>query len=184
MSRPLPIIVTEPATYPVTVEEAKLKMRIDAADSDDRIADLISVTTAMFDGYYGVLGRALMPQTWSISMDRFPEQIRLPLGPLVSVSAVTYVDPAGDTQTVSTSDYEVDLAGFDGWIVPVEPWPETMATINAVRVEWVAGTGCPKPVAEAIKSMIEHFHDRSGQSIPVEVGRLIAPYQRSPISGI
>jgi uncharacterized phiE125 gp8 family phage protein len=182
-----PTLITPPAS-PITLVEAKAHLRVDHADDDTLIGGLIGAAVAYLDGWSGVLGRALEEQTWEIGLDVFPcKEIRLPLGPLVSVTSVKYTDPAGLEQTVDPADYEVDARPVEGWIVPAADfsWPATMDTINAVRVRWVAGTGCPLPVKHAALLLIAHWYatreaaGATSAEIPLGVDALSAPWRRA-----
>jgi uncharacterized phiE125 gp8 family phage protein len=69
---PFPVLVTPPVAAPVSLAEAKAHLRVDFDDEDALISGLIDAATQHLDGWSGVLGRALMPQTWEMSLDRFP----------------------------------------------------------------------------------------------------------------
>lgn len=183
-----PVLVTPPADPVVTLAEAKAHCRVDSSDDDDLITALVAAATSHLDGWSGILGRALMPQTWEVSFDCFPaREIRIPLGPVASVTSVKYVDTDGVTQTVSSDDYETDLTGVEGWVVPVADfdWPETMDTVNAVTVRWVAGTGCPPAIKQAVLLLVGHWYENREASansnlvaLPMAVDALIAPLRR------
>lgn len=171
----VPKLITAP-TSPVTLDEAKQHLRVDTMSSpgpdDDLIASIIDAAVAYVDGPSGVLRQSVLPTTWEVAYDAFPEaEIELPLPYVQSVSSVKYTDTAGVEQTVSSSDYEVDTYGSNGWVVPVEgfSWPATMETINAVKVRWVSGLDeCPSEVRAAILLMIGHLYDNRG-SVPADV---------------
>jgi uncharacterized phiE125 gp8 family phage protein len=131
----------------VSLAEVKAQLNITFNDEDAVLAQLIAAATDLYDGPNGDLcGRALMPQTWDLTLDAFPDAgIRIPLPPLIAVESVNYIDP--DTQLEVTllegTDYEVDLIGNPleyGWVTPIDSaWPTPFETINAVRVRFVAG---------------------------------------------
>ena len=55
------------ATEPIlTLEEAKLHLRVDHDDDDDLIEALVAAVTARLDGRDGILGRCLRAQTWEL----------------------------------------------------------------------------------------------------------------------
>jgi hypothetical protein len=64
-----PYLVAPPVSQPVTLEEAKLHLRVDHDDEDALISGLILGAVGHLDGWRGVLGRAIMPQTWAVSVD-------------------------------------------------------------------------------------------------------------------
>src|SRR5262245_7038895 len=135
-------LVTAPAVTPLTLAEVKKHLRVSSSDQDDLITIYLKAATDYLDGEHGFLGRALVTQTWLLTIDEFPTaEIKLPLPPLQSVTSVKYDDSAGVEQTVASTDYYVDTASEPGWVVPLAnvSWPTTLDAINAVRIEYVAG---------------------------------------------
>lgn len=61
---PAPVLITAPSAQVVTLAEAKAHLRVDHADEDDVIEGFIAAAVAYLDGWQGVLGRGIMPQTW------------------------------------------------------------------------------------------------------------------------
>lgn len=181
-------LVTPPEEL-IALPEAKAWLRVDGPEEDGLIAGLTAAAVAHLDGWHGVLGRALGPQVWEMALDEFPEaEIPLPLGPVVRVERIGYIDPLGALQIVPPASYDVDAQGVEGWAVPVAgySWPETMETINAVRLRWTCGGSCPEPVRIAIKMLIAHWYANreavggSVQELPLGVSALIAPFRRVP----
>lgn len=64
-----PTLVTPPASLPVTLAEAKEHLRVDHDNHNSMISDLIAEAVAWLDGYGGILGRAIMQQTWAVTVD-------------------------------------------------------------------------------------------------------------------
>lgn len=180
-------LVTAPASDPVTLAEAKAQLRVDASDEDALITSLIKAATAYLDGRQGILGRCLMTQTWELTLDAFPADgdIEIPLGPVASVTSVTYVDTAGATQTVSDVNYYLDNTSVSAWVIPQATWPTTMDAANAVTVRYVAGAAAaPLPIKQAILLLVAHWYENrqpvnAGQAeeLPFAVNALIAPYR-------
>lgn len=136
--------ITAPATTPISLAEAKAHLRETTADNDAIITALIDAVTSYYDAWSGVMGRALINQTWEVTLDAFPDgPIRLPLGPVQSLTSITYNDTAGALQTVSAANYYLDTRSLDGWVVPKSDfdWPETLDAVNTVFVRYVAGFG-------------------------------------------
>jgi uncharacterized phiE125 gp8 family phage protein len=185
---PFPVLVTPPVAAPVSLAEAKAHLRVDFDDEDALISGLIDAATQHLDGWSGVLGRALMPQTWQMSLDRFPAgAIQLPVGPVTFVESVAYLDANGVSQLVSTGDYDVDLAPIEGWIIPRDVgWPQALDSANAVTVRWIAGTGAPAPIKQAILLLVGHWYQNreptalgGRPNIPMTVDALVAPWRRA-----
>lgn len=100
-----------------------------------------------------LLGRYLITQTIDLYLDEFPGW-EINLRPLQSVSAITYVDTAGATQTLSAADYIVDSTGTPARITPAYgvSWPSTRDQVNAVKVRFVAGYGAASAVPQCVKN--------------------------------
>lgn len=186
-------IITAPAATPVTLAEAKGQLRIDHSDDDIMIDRLIAASTTYLDGYAGILGQALVTQTWELVLDAFPcGPIQIPLGPLQSVTSVKYDDTNGDEQTFGPENYTVDTVSKPGWVVlnSDASWPSTLDAINAVRVRFVAGfTDVPQVLRHAILMLVGHFYENrettivgtNAQALPFAVDALIAPFRRVSI---
>jgi uncharacterized phiE125 gp8 family phage protein len=101
------------------------------------------------------LGRYLITQTLDMYLDEFPceEPYEIYLPPIQSVSAITYVDSAGVTQTLSAPDYLVDSNSKPARITPAYGlyWPYTREQNNAVKVRFIAGYGSASSVPDCIK---------------------------------
>lgn len=158
-------LLTPPAVEPISLEEAKMHVREDFTDQDPLLLLLIKAARQHLDnGEAGWLGRALINQTWQLTIDGFPNrnscwwwqnynvsgcrpasavgyEIKIPFPPLQSVTSIKYYDTAGVQQTMSASDYTVDTVSEPGWVVPTSSWPSTLDAINAVTIEFVAGYG-------------------------------------------
>jgi uncharacterized phiE125 gp8 family phage protein len=178
-------LITPPATFPVTLAEAKAQCRVLHTDEDDFITALIAAATGHVEKSCGL---GLIAQTWRLSLDGFADTIQLPLAPIQSVTSVEYLDEAGDLQTASASLYTVDTTDVPGRIVlnDGEDWPETQVVINAVRVTYVVGYATPPaPIKQAILLLIGHwFENREGvvtgtitAELPLAVEALLANYR-------
>ena len=139
---------TTTPTEPVTLAEAKLHLRVDGTDEDALINGLISAAReACEDRIEGTV-----PVTgWKLTLDTFPDAIKLPRGPVASVESVKYLDANGVEQTLSPADYLVDTVSTPGYIVPAygKEWPTTRDQINAVTVDYTAGNATPTHALKA-----------------------------------
>jgi uncharacterized phiE125 gp8 family phage protein len=176
-------LITPPAALPVALQEAKDYLRVTHDSEDDGIEGMIAAAVSMLDGRNGILGRCLEPATWEVVLDAFPAEIRLPLGPVASVTSVKFTDTEGAEGTVDPGNFEIDnVSTFEGWVVPHAgfTWPATMLTINAVRVRFVAGTGAPDGVKQAILDMVAAAFDTRGGGRMLTPGIVadLAPFRR------
>lgn len=148
-------LITAPATEPVSLEEAKLHLRVEHTADDDLITALIRAAREQAEHE---LGRALITQTWERVLDAFPAaELELGKPPVQSITSITYTDENEDSQTLSSSLYSLDSDTEPGWVLPAidTDWPDTLDTTNAVRVRFVCGYGAADDVPEAIKAWIK-----------------------------
>jgi uncharacterized phiE125 gp8 family phage protein len=66
------IPVQGPMVDAVELDIAKARLRIDTTADDEVVRSIIAAATAMMDGADGLLGRALMPQSWRLDVAEFP----------------------------------------------------------------------------------------------------------------
>lgn len=188
-----PVRVTAPATPLLTLEQARAHLRVTHTDEDDYIEALIAAATSHIDGYSGVLGRALITQTWSQSFSRFPGPsfLRLALGKLASIVSVEYYDLSDVEQTFSASAYYgiTDAIGPGVQLKQGSSWPGTYDRLDAVTVTWTCGYGSaasdvPDGIIHAAKLLVGHwYHSREAASaggmneVPLAVSALLAPFR-------
>jgi uncharacterized phiE125 gp8 family phage protein len=143
------VVSTAPATEPVTITEAKLHLKVDGTDDDNLITALIKAARMQAENE---TRRALITQTIDVYLDAFADEILLP--PITAVTAITYTDTAGATQTLASNQYAVDIYSEPARVVPAYDvtWPETREQNNAVKIRCTAGWANAAAVPEAIKS--------------------------------
>lgn len=186
-------LISPPGAEPLTLTEAKLHLRVEHTVDDDLITALIQAARERCEH---LLGRALITQTWARVLDAFPAaEIELGMPPVQSISSVVYVDGAGDSQTMPSTDYSLDNTTEPGWVLPSEDlgnWPTTLDTANAVTVTFVTGfgaTGAAVPAAVRawlkmeVGTMYKHRESIvAGVSVAELPGgfheRLLDPYRR------
>lgn len=149
-----PVRTVAPTAHVVSLEEAKLFLRVDGNDEDDLITTLRDMAVEQLDGWAGILGRCLVTQTWRQDLGGFPveDRIRLPLRPVASVSSVTYYDASNASQTLATSVYAGPFTDELGAYIVLkfgQSWPVTYAREDAVSVTFVAGAAAASIPARA-----------------------------------
>ena len=186
--------VTAPAEELLTLEEVKDQLRI-LGDYDDAILQrLMRSARQSLDGRDGILGRALITQTWQLALERFPAAIIVPLPPLISVDSITYFDPSGNEQTLDPAAYRVEGIGDAdaGRIVPVTAWPATHPNLVAVAVTFTAGYGdradVPEPIRHAALMHVAFLYEQREaaadirmRSVPYGYHEALAPYREVPV---
>lgn len=182
-----PVLVTPPADRAVSLEEVKAQLDYPDSDRDEHILSLLEAAIAHYDGYSGILGRALVTQAWKFRLNAWPcSRIDLPLVPVQSVSSVKYWST---TQLeLATSNYRVHTDG----VTPYLTWTTTASLPSyddrddAIEVQFVAGYGAPKDVPADIKAAIKlHVERHYGALTPEEIATfertemaLISKYRR------
>ncbi|MRV72566.1 hypothetical protein GJ700_12695 [Duganella sp. FT92W] len=133
-------LITPPAGLAVSLDDARTAARLSGSALDGEITQCVRGIT---DEVEQQTGRAVVTQTYRVTLDSFPEAIRLPAPPVASVLSVKYIDTDGVEQTLDPADYELDAESEPCYLVPAPDrrWPETMDRINAVRVEVECGYG-------------------------------------------
>lgn len=163
-------VTVAPAVEPVALVDAKIHLRVDNADDDGYIMTLIQASREWAEDF---TRRKFINTTVRLSLDAFPEQIRLPFGKTQSVSSVDYYDEVGDTVILSPSvDYVVDSASEPARVVLAEDaaWPAVQDIPNAIRVTYVVGYGAtavsvPAKVKQAILLVVGHLYENRENSI-------------------
>jgi len=156
-----------PTIDPVSLADMKVHCRVDHTDDDAYLLGLITVATNTCESF---TGRQLIHATYTLKLDGFPcdDEIELPKPPLSSITSITYIDTAGNSQTVTSTDYQTDIASTVGRVMPAYNayWPATRdGQYNVVTVTFVAGYGAtaatvPIKLRQGIKAfaatMYEH----------------------------
>lgn len=148
------VLVEGPTEEPISLEQAKLHLRADSADDDALIGALIVAARQLAENN---MRRAIMPQTWRLSLDAFPVAgIVLPRPPLISVTSVSYLDAAGDRQIMADTAYRVQTSALEAVIRPLygSAWPATRRDAESVQVEYRAGYADAAAVPAAIKQWL------------------------------
>jgi len=130
--------LTAPAAELVTV--AELKQQLGIAHSDDD-AVLTGLLVAARQWCEQETGAVFAQRTFRLSLDGFPEEIRLPVGPVTSIADVRYLDQSGAQQTLSSANYLTEMTPRRSRLVPAfgTVWPLTQERINSVEVDFTAG---------------------------------------------
>jgi len=133
-------LISAPASLPVSMAEARIAVRADGTEMDTAIQVYLAGIVQHVQHY---TGRSIINQTWRLTLDWFPDAIKLFNPPVVSVSWIKFYDSANVLQTLNPTDYTVDTSSELGYIVPApsKAWPTTFDKINAVQVQYTAGYG-------------------------------------------
>lgn len=132
-------LVTDALVEPLSLDDAKLHLRVTGNAEDSLIAAFIQAARRQTEHE---LNRALITQVWELTADEFPAgEIPLCKAQVQDIVSVKYLDQAGFEQTLSLSDFALDAQGTTGWLFPATAWPGTYAGSSCVRVRFTAGYG-------------------------------------------
>lgn len=196
-------LITAPAEEVLSIDEVATHLRVDGltvsppSDEYNLIVSLMKSARLYLEGKDGILGRALVTQTWDMYLDEFPDCgcIEVPLPPLQSITSIYYTDTAGTEQLLDASMYVVDNVTEPARIRPAygQVWPLTRCQMNAVRIRLIAGYGnaiaVKEPIKQAMKLIIGHWYEHREEvivgnqmmTVPMAVDALCAPYRIQPV---
>src|SRR5690606_34956771 len=132
-------LLAGPAEEPVSLAEARAFLRLDDTAEDGLVQTLIAAARLHIEG---TTARAMLHQSWRLVLDAWPasREIRLPVGPLVAVSAVTAFDAAGEPQELDPEGFVVDRV-TPRLLLPVTFERPAMRERQGIEVDFVAGYG-------------------------------------------
>lgn len=169
-------VVTPPVSYPVTVDEVKLWLRIDGNNEDDLLLSCIMAATEMAERY---TRRAFITQTLRFTVDRppsrfndgyfmdgtydvavteinpMPDKIEIPRPPLISLTSVKTYGRDNSVSTFDSSNYYLDADGNRIVLNTGAIWPSNLRDYGALEVNYIAGYGNAATVPEGIKTAIK-----------------------------
>ncbi|MGM4911442.1 head-tail connector protein [Rhizobium sp. 768_B6_N1_8] len=175
----------EPTEPVVSLAEAKRHLRVLHDDDDTDIELFVAAASAAIEGPNGI-GIALSPQTWRLSLDHFPCEIVVPLGPVTEVTSVAYQDANGDTATVSGLRFDLDESPLRIWPARDTAWPETYCEPGAVKITFACGyEKLPADLRAAILLLVGHFYehreavttDLKAVELPMGVASILERYR-------
>lgn len=194
----------EPAAAPVTLAEAKAQIGISHTDDDTLLAIYIDSATDFCERY---LNRALITQTWTAYFAEWVLPALYPTSktshryfefvkpPVTAVESVKYYDTAGVQQTVSSSNYTLELWGTwasltfkDAYSFPNLDSDRVMP----IEIDFTAGYGAdgtavPQAIKQAILLLTNQSYDlrsavcdKQQYEPPFSVAQLLSKHRVSP----
>jgi uncharacterized phiE125 gp8 family phage protein len=156
-------------------------LRVDHDEDDAYISALIAAATDYLDGAFGVLGRALVTQTWQMGLADWPaaSAMVLPVPPVQAVTSVSYFDAGNAPQVLAAENYRLVASESRALIELVDGvgWPESYSRSDAISVTFTAGYGdtaddVPEPIRQAVRLLVAHWYDSARAA--VSEGDLVA----------
>lgn len=148
-------LILAPNGLPVSLAAAISKAKADGADME---AEVELEVRGIAEQVEHDIRRALIEQTWAVTLTEFPPAIRLPLAaPLIAIEHVQFYDVDGELQTLAPQDYMAPKASEPALVMPApgRRWPDTVLRADAVEVQYRCGYGADHTsVPAAIQSYI------------------------------
>jgi uncharacterized phiE125 gp8 family phage protein len=176
-------VVTGPAVEPITIDDLKNDLKVDAdLTEDDALIRALGIAARRVAE--SIQNRALITQTLELALDEWPcgNTLEIPRPPLQSVTSITYYDEDDTGHTLDPGSYSVDTYSQPGRVVlnADQSWPdEVLRPANGVIVQFVAGYGdeeseVPETTVQAIRLLVGHWYENreavsSTGAIPKEV---------------
>lgn len=191
-------IVTPAAVEPVSLAEAKARLRVEHADEDALIGSLAAAARERVED---LIGRALITRRVRERRDDWADggrlaahgsQFRLGLGPVSAVHHVKVYAANDDALTFDAENYYADTASVPGRLALRGGafWPIPGRDANGIEIEYDAGYGegsssVPRGLVEAILLLIAEMYEHripeervSEVALPLAVQGLVAPFAR------
>jgi uncharacterized phiE125 gp8 family phage protein len=177
--------LTAPAVEPLTLAEVKEACRIDGVDQDGFLSRATKAARELIEGPDGA-GLVLIASRWRQRFDGFVSSLWLPMGPVIGIEGIDYVDAAGVLQTLPPAAYHWRKGRYEARIQPAHglTWPVARRQYDAVQVTFTAGFPgteveppslgvVPEPLRIAMLMLIGHWHEHRETvvvgEIPAEV---------------
>lgn len=146
-------LVTASLFEPISLYEAKNRLRISNEDEDDLVTSMIRGATKWAEHN---LNWRLCTQTWKYNLDCWPSDIiRLPYPPLQSITHIKYYDSDDVQQTlVENTDYRVDTASKPARIEVINGWPSVYSKINPIEIQFICGFTSADLIDDDIKDAL------------------------------
>jgi len=188
----MPLILTSgPAVEPISLDDAKLHARVDGESENMLISSLILAARLHIERS---LDLALISQSWSLYLDRWPDApyVELPLAPLISVDAIRLYSAADTFVTLDPELFLIDKTSRRPRIArnAGQSWTPPGRAINGIEIAFTAGFGeseddVPMPVRQAIRMLVAHWYEarepvlfgEKSDPVPASIAALIGPYR-------
>lgn len=184
------ILLISPACEPVSLDAAKVFLRVEHDDDDATIAALIASARLHVETQ---TRRALITQTWRLSRDVWPAGGAVPVlpAPLRELLAVRVYRSDGGVDVVAPENFAIDAISAPARLTFARgalPAPERVG--GGIEFDVVVGYGdapedVPQPLRQAILLLVAHWYENRAliaahhqvASVPSSILALIAPYR-------
>ena len=185
-------LVTPPAAEPISLDQAKARLRIADTSQDAHLTHLIRSARQRVEGE---TGRALITQTWLERRDAwdgdgrlcaFATQFKLLKPPLISIEAITTYAVDDTPTSHDPTDFFIDTLSEPGRLAlrPNGQFPQPGRGVGGIELRFVCGYGSdpgdvPAPLIEAIGQLVEAMAEGGlDVGLPASVKALLMPWWR------
>jgi uncharacterized phiE125 gp8 family phage protein len=127
-------VITPPAAEPITLEEAKMHLRVVEPDEDALISTFIAAARGMLEQR---TNRRLMAQTIEFALPTWGGFV-IPTAPLVALGEISYVDATGTPQVLEDT------------LLYVDTYHEPAAAVLSMGQSWPALQPGNRPTVRAV----------------------------------
>jgi len=186
------VMTSGPALEPVSLAEAKAHLRVDGTAEDPLIQSLIVTSRLHVEA---ALGIALITQSWSCFLDRWPKagRVNLPIRPVAALTHVRVWNDEGASETLDPSGFLLDGHGMPPRLVALSDIvaATSQRVANGIEIGFTAGFGAaasdvPASIRHALLLLVAHWYENREpvqigvgvNAVPAMVSELLAPYRR------
>lgn len=186
MTRPL--VVTPPATEPISLSQAKKQLEIPTSDTahDDQLTLLIQAAREQWEHDTDT---AVITQALRVFADRFDsDEVYIPRRPIQSITSVKYFDSLNVQQTLPADVYNLNSSKRTIELAYLKLWPMTLERWDAIEITFVAGftnaAAVPAIAKQAMLLLVGYYFENRDMigSMVTEVKayeNLVCRYQRA-----
>ena len=190
----MPILLTPPASEPLSLAEAKAWLRLDSSTEDDLVSALIVSARMIVEA---TTRRMLLTQSWRLVLDAWPQSniVKIPLAPFQSVAAMRVYDRNNVAQPVAAALATIDASPDRARLYFSGNPPMPGRAIAGIEIDVVAGYGAlpsslPEPIRQAMRMLVARWYENRGDieidsgamRLPASVAALLAPFCRPRLS--
>ena len=163
-------VVTGPVAEPVTLDQAKEFIAIDA-DEDGFDAILTGLVASAREGIETECSIRMVEQSVRVRCDAWGELAHLPIGPVTAVEHLKFEDSSGAIQLVDAQTYELFGEDLEKGIRPAvgQQWPSGLRSVSgAIELQLTVGyESLPKRLWTAVLQLVAAmFEQREGDPAP------------------
>lgn len=156
---------------PITISDLKNHLRLDTADDDSLLSNLISASTKYAEE---LVRMSFIEETRVVYIDLYQLNkdntrygiVELPISPLISVDFINIYSSSNTPTLFDAANYYVDTISIPGRIALNQgvTWPSDARRINSVQIQYKVGFGasaatCPPDIKQALLIICSDWYE-------------------------